>query len=197
VARLAGLGLIARALTNMEMKELLGISPGRGFRFQKTITINAPVERVFHFLSNYENLPKFVSHLRQIRRSGNNCSHWVAAGPAGTTVEWDARITDYVPNRLLAWKSLPGSTIRTEGTLKLERVPDFTTRVDLKLSYVPPAGALGQAIAALFGADPKSALDTDMNRLKTLLETGTGEPDGGAVIPGFTQAQQQHWQGAH
>jgi uncharacterized membrane protein len=195
LARFAGLGLIARALTNMNVSELLGISPGRGIHVEKTITIHAPVQKVFHFLSNYPNLPQFLSHLREIRRSGNNTSHWVAAGPAKTTVEWDAQITQYQPNKLLAWKSLPGSTIRTSGTLRLEPLPGRATRVDLKLSYIPPAGPLGHLVASLFGADPKQALDEDLNRLKVLLETGKAKTDG-APIPGFSAGNQQAWEQA-
>lgn len=195
LARLAGLGLVARALTNMNVSELLGISPGRGIHVRKTITIHAPVQKVFHFLSNYPNLPQFLSHLREIRRSGNNTSHWVAGGPAKTTVEWDAQITRYQPNKLLAWKSLPGSTIRTSGTLRLEQLSGRATRVDLELSFIPPAGQLGHVVASLFGADPKQALDEDLNRLKVLLETGKAET-GGAPIPGFSAGNQQAWEQA-
>jgi uncharacterized membrane protein len=194
-ARLAGFGLLARAFTNMHVSELLGLKPGRGIRVQKTIKIDAPVQKVFQFLSNYPNLPHFMSHLREIRRSGNNTSHWVAEGPAGSTVEWDAEINRYEPNKLLAWRSLPGSTIRTAGVLRLERLPESATRVGLDLSYVPPAGALGHVVASIFGADPKQALDEDLNRLKTLLETGkTG--NGSSVIPGFSAGNQQAWEQA-
>jgi uncharacterized membrane protein len=193
-ARFAGIGLLARAFTNMHVRELLGISPGRGIHVQKTITIHAPLQKVFQFLSNYQNLPQFMSHLREIRRAGNNTSHWVAAGPAGA-VEWDARIHRYEPNRLLAWKSLPGSAVRTAGILRLERLSGSATRVDLDLYYVPTAGALGHAVASLFGADPKKALDDDLNRLKTLLESGKIKGEG-AAIPGFTSARQQAWEQA-
>jgi uncharacterized membrane protein len=194
-ARLAGLGLLARAFTNMHVSELLGLKRGRGIRVQKTIKIDAPVQKVFQFLSNYPNLPHFMSHLREIRRSGNNTSHWVAAGPAGSTVEWDAEINRYEPNKLLAWRSLPGSTIRTAGILRVARLPESATRVDLNLSYVPPAGALGHAVASLFGTDPKRALDEDLNRLKTLLETGkTG--NGSPTISGFSAGNQQAWEQA-
>lgn len=192
-ARLAGLGLLARALTNMHVSELLGVSPERGIHIQKAITINAPIQKVFQFLSNYQNLPQFLAHLREIRRSGNNTSHWVAADRAGSNVEWDAQITRYEPNKLLAWKSLPGSTIRTAGILRLERLPDSATRVDLKLSYIPPAGVLGHAVASLFGADPKQALDDDLNHLKTLLETGKTTGNSGANISGFSVGSQQTW----
>jgi uncharacterized membrane protein len=146
-------------------------------------------------LSNYPNLPHFMSHLREIRRSGNNTSHWVAEGPAGSTVEWDAEINRYEPNKLLAWRSLPGSTIRTAGILRVARLPESATRVDLNLSYVPPAGALGHAVASLFGVDPKRALDEDLNRLKTLLETGK-MGNGSPTIPGFSAGNQQAWEQA-
>ena len=194
--RLAGLGLLARALTNMHVRELLGISPGRGIHIQKTITIYTPVQKVFQFLSNYTNLPQFMSHLREIRRSGNNTSHWIAAGPAGTAVEWDAQITRYEPNKLLAWKSLPGSTIRTGGVLRLERLPGPATRMDLNLYYLPPTGLLGHAVASLFGADPKHALDEDLSRLKMLLETGRTKADGGVNIPGLSSPNPQAWEQA-
>ena len=192
--RLAGLGLLARAVTNMPVGELLGITSGRGIHIQKTITIHAPVSEVFKFLSNYHNLPQFVSHLREIRRSGNNTSHWVAAAPAGTSAEWDAQITHYESNKLLAWKSLPGSTIRTSGILRLELLPGPATRVGLNLSYLPPAGALGHAVASLFGNDPQKALYEDLHRLKVLLESKWTKADGGAH--GISQGNQQAWEQA-
>jgi uncharacterized membrane protein len=195
-ARLAGLGLLARAVTNMPVGELLGITPGGGIHIQKAITIHAPVSEVFKFLSNYHNLPQFVSHLREIRRSGNNTSHWVAAGPAGTSAEWDAQITHYEPNKLLAWKSLPGSTIRTSGMLRLERLPGPATRVSLNLSYLPPAGALGYAVASLFGADPQKALYDDLHRLKVLLESMPTKAASGAATHGISQGNQQAWEQA-
>src|SRR4029077_10746856 len=195
IARLAGLGLLARAFTNMHVGELLGINPGRGIHIQKAVTIGAPAQKVFQFLSNYHNLPHFMSHLREIRRSGDNISRWAAACPDGSAVEWDAEINRYEPNKLLAWKSLPGSTIRTAGTLRLERLPGPTTRVNLSLYYIPPVGAMGHLVASLFGADPQQALENDLNRLKTLLETAQ-TTSGGAPMPGFAPGTQQAWQRA-
>jgi uncharacterized membrane protein len=195
IARLAGLGLLARALTNMRVGELLGVRPGRGIHVQKTIPIQAPVQKVFEFLSNYQNLPQFLSHLREIRRLGNNTSRWTAIGPAGAPVEWEAEITRYEPNKLLAWKSLPGSAIRTAGTVRLQRLSNLATRVNLTLSYSPSAGAIGHAVASLFGADPKQALHEDLNSLKVLLETGKAAK-GSAATPGFSPRTQQPWEQA-
>jgi uncharacterized membrane protein len=54
------------------------------------------------------------------------------------------------------------------------------TRLDIKMSYNPPAGALGHVVAKLFGADPKTKLDEDLLRMKTFLETGKAAHDAAA-----------------
>jgi len=112
-----------------------------------------------------------MSHLKEVRPK-NGRSHWVAAGPAGISISWDAEITEQRPNQLLAWSSVPSSTIRTEGRVRFDTEPDGRTRVSIRMSYCPPAGVLGHAVACLFGADPKSEMDDDLVRLKSLLEVG-------------------------
>lgn len=168
-----GVGLLARGLTNIETQRLIGTGAGRrAVDVQKTITIAAPVEEVFRFWSNFANFPHFMAGLNEVRDLGNGRSHWVAAGPAGVPVTWDAAITRYEPNRLLAWKSEPGATVANAGIIRFEPLADNRTRVSIHLSYNPPAGAIGHAVATLFGADPKSQMDTDLVRLKSLFEHG-------------------------
>jgi len=72
---------------------------------------------------------------------------------------------------MLAWSSLPGAIVANAGVVQLD-TENGGTRVHIRLAYVPPGGAIGHAIAAIFGADPKRALDDDMVRLKSLLEHG-------------------------
>ncbi len=103
---------------------------------------------------------------------GDGRSHWVIAGPAGVPVEWDAVITRLIPNKVLAWKTIPGSVVEHAGILHFEPTPDGGTRVHIRLSYNPPAGALGHSLIALLGSDPKSRMDEDLVRMKTFLETG-------------------------
>jgi uncharacterized membrane protein len=167
-----GAGLLARGATNLELKRLTGVGGGRrAVVFRKTININAPVERVFEFWSNFENFPRFMSNVREVRDHGGGQSHWTVAGPAGSSVSWDALITKFEPERIIAWKSVPGAAIANAGIVRFDPV-DGGTRVDIKLSYNPPAGAVGHVVAKLFGADPKRELDADMLRLKTVIETG-------------------------
>lgn len=177
-----GLGMMARALTNMPVKRLVGIGAGyRAVYIKKTINIAAPVEKVFEFWENVENLPKFMRNVRQIRKKGEDLSHWVLAGPAGIPVEWDAVRTQRVPNKILAWKTLPGSIVEHAGIIHFDPNPDGNTRVDIHMSYNPPAGAIGHIVATLFGADPKRELDEDIVRMKTFIEKGILPRDAAAA----------------
>ena len=76
------------------------------------------------------------------------------------------------PNALIEWRSTPDSQVKHEGAVRFEPTDDGGTRVSVGLCYVPPAGALGHAVASLFGADPKSEMDADLMRMKSMIETG-------------------------
>ncbi len=173
-----GIGLIARGVTNLEMKRLIGLGAGRrAVEIQKTINIAAPVEQVYDFWKNFENFPSVMSNVQEVRDNGNGTSHWVVTGPMGVRVEWDAVITRDVPNELLAWKSVEGASVESAGIVHFGRNEDGTTSVQVKLSYNPPAGAIGHAIAALFGSDPKTEMDADLMRMKSMIETGVQPHD--------------------
>jgi uncharacterized membrane protein len=179
----AGAGILTRALTNLPAKRLTGVSAGRrAVDVQKVINIAAPIGRVWELWSDYENFPRFMAHLKEVRRTGDRQSHWVAAGPGGSRVEWDAVTTEWVPNEVIGWKSVEGSVVESSGLVRFRSNPDGTTQIDVKLSYNPPGGTLGHAVASLFGADPESAMDEDMVRLKSLLEEGKTSADGGRVL---------------
>lgn len=179
---LAGLGLLVRAATNLPPRRLVDLGSGRrGIDVQKTITVAAPVDQVWELWNNFENFPRFMSHVREVRKLDEGMSHWVAVGPAGIPVEWDAIITDWVPNQLIAWESLEGSAVDTTGRVGFRTTNDGATEIDVELCYEPPAGALGHAVASIFGTDPKQAMDEDMVRLKSLLEEGKTRGDGEPV----------------
>jgi uncharacterized membrane protein len=176
VLGLAGLALLSRSATNAELRELVGAG-GRGIDVQKAINVAAPIDDVFSFFTNYENFPRFMSHVRQVRDTGEGGSHWVVDGPAGVPVEWDAVVSDVVPNEVLAWTSVPGSAVESAGLIRFAQNDDGTTHVDLKMTYRPPAGVIGHAASKLLGVDPKKQMDDDLARAKTYLETGTPARD--------------------
>ena len=170
---IAGAGLLGRAVCNRELRDLVGIGDSaRAVEFDKAIHIQAPVQEVFRFFSDYEKLPRFMTHLKEVRDLGNGKYHWVAEGPGGISVSWDAEVTQSIPNKLLAWRSVPGSRVDTEGVVRFDQTLSGATRLSIHMWYKPPAGVLGHYVAALFGADPKSEIDDDMVRLKSLIELG-------------------------
>jgi uncharacterized membrane protein len=171
-AGLGGLLLLGRAAMNLEVKRLLGVGGGRrGIDVHKTITVDAPADEVFYFWSNYENFPRFMSHVTQVHRSEDGRAHWTIAGPAGVPVEFDTVETRHEPYRCIAWRTEAGAPVAHAGIVRFE--PDGGgTRITLRLSYNPLGGVLAHALASLFGADPKSAMDEDLVRFKSLLEDG-------------------------
>jgi uncharacterized membrane protein len=124
---------------------------------------------VFRFWRDFENLPKFMEHLDEVSVRELGISHWVATGPAGLRIEWDARLINEVDNKLIAWQSLEGSMIATAGSVNFsETVLGTTLRV--RFQYDPPGGKLGAAVARLFGEEPNQTVQQDLRRLKRILE---------------------------
>jgi uncharacterized membrane protein len=181
VGTLAGSVLLARAVSNRGWRDLAGIGGRRTVEFDKTIHILAPVEEVFAFWALVENFPRFMSHLREVKDLGGGRSHWVAEGPGGVPISWDAELTEYKRNQRLAWRSVAGSDVKTEGVVKFREDRDGGTVVAIHMCYCPPAGVIGHGVAWLFGADPKSEIDDDLVRLKSLLEIGKTRAHGATV----------------
>lgn len=177
-----GLGLIARGATNRPFTRMLGAdAEAQRVQLERTIHIAAPPDSVYGVWANYENFPRFMSNVESVRDLGNGRSHWVVNGPAGMRVEWDAVLTECTSPELLAWKTEPGSTVQHAGRVRFEPA-NGGTRVQVQMSYSPPAGALGQAVASLFNGDPKKQLDEDLSHMKAFIEGG---------IPGREAARTQ------
>jgi uncharacterized membrane protein len=138
----------------------------------KSIVVNAEPSELYEFWHDFENLPRFMRHLDSVKVAGER-SHWVAKGPAGSTVEWDAIVTEDRPNELIAWRSLEGSEVQNSGSVRFERAPGGRgTVVHVEIDYSPPGGAVGALVAKLFGEEPDGQLQTDLRRFKQVIETG-------------------------
>ncbi len=145
----------------------------RGILIKRSATVNRPIEEVFTFWRNLENLPTFMLHLESVSVTDTNRSHWVVRGPMGSRIEWDAEIFNEKPNELIAWRSLEGSEIDHAGSVRFRKAPaDRGTEVLVELNYEPPAGRLGRSIAWLFGEEPRIQIEDDLRRFKQVMETG-------------------------
>jgi len=111
-------------------------------------------------------------------------SHWVAKGPAGRRIEWDAEVINEIPGELIAWRTLPGSQLVSAGSVMFKRAAGGRgTEVRVRLQYDPPAGKVGATVAWLLGHEPAQAIREDLRRFKQLMEAGEvatieGQPRG-------------------
>lgn len=166
---LVGSGLIVRGAVNEPLPKL--VSQRAEVMVQKTIIVHAPIHKVFDLWSQLDNFPKFMRHVRDIDlQLGGNRSMWTVDGPAGTAVHFEAETIELVPDRVIAWRTVPGQQIEHEGRVQFEELPDDETRVTVRMTYRPPGGVIGHAIAHILGWDPKSRIDDDLVRMKGLLE---------------------------
>jgi uncharacterized membrane protein len=172
-AGVAGGTLFIRAITNLDLRRLTGIGARqRAIDLDKTIHIAVPVGEVYAFWNEPENFSRFMSHVREVRRVGSGLRyHWEVSGPAGIPFSWEAEVTGAKKDRFLSWRSRPGSIVRQAGIVRFDG-EDGGTRIQVRMSYNPPGGAVGHAFARILGVDPKRQMDDDLVRLKSLLEQG-------------------------
>lgn len=167
---------IGRNSARDRVSPVASLGRGEGLRVEQTVRIGRPAEELYRFWRNLENLPRFMDHLESVRVLDEQRSHWVARGPAGSRVEWDAEIHNEIPGQLLAWRSLPGAEVDHAGSVHFEPdVGDFTL-VRVILRYDPPGGRLGAGVARLFGEDPDTQVADDLRRFKQVMEAGDASP---------------------
>jgi uncharacterized membrane protein len=181
-----GAGLIARGASgwcpvtaaidpyarNAEGSTRRHLGGSRGVIVEDAITIYRPVSDVYSYWRNLENLPHFMEHLEEVRVTGRFHSHWVARGPLGVFVEWDAEIINDIPPTLISWKSVGHSDVVSAGSVRFKPDGEHGTHVHVKLQYDPPAGKLGATVAWLMGEDPQHQIAEDLRRFKQIIETG-------------------------
>jgi uncharacterized membrane protein len=139
----------------------------------KAVTIRRSPAEIYAFWRSFQNLPRFMYHLQDVRVIDDRRSHWVVKAPAGKSVEWDAEIVEDQPNERIAWRSLPDADVPNSGWVEFKPAPGGRgTEVHVALRYDPPAGKLGALVAKLFGEEPSQQIGDDLRRLKQLMETG-------------------------
>jgi uncharacterized membrane protein len=168
---LLGVAFLTRAASNMEFAQLIGKRGSKVIDLQKTVHINAPVEEVYRFWQHLKDFPRIMSHVYGVEPIGEGRHRWTVAGPAGLPLSWISATTIHIPNKVIGWRSEPGSVVQCAGVVRFD-YENSGTRLHVRMSYNPPGGAIGHAVALLFGADPKHAMDDDLGRFKSLIEIG-------------------------
>jgi len=138
---------------------------------EHSVVIERPPQQVYDFWRKLDNLPQIMSHLEEVTQLDAKRSRWVAKAPLGTHVEWEAEIVNDKPGERIGWHSLPGATVDNAGSVQFEGLPGGnSTRVHVALSYRPPAGPLGAAVAKLFGEEPSQQIAEDLQKFKQSFE---------------------------
>lgn len=201
-AALAIYGVTRRSKTGMALAAAGGIlaisktysqAHPTQYTAKSTFTIETTPETAYQFWKDFENLPRFMRHLKSVRITGPRESEWVALGPLEQEIRWRAETTEDTENRRIAWRSLPGSQVANSGSVEFTPGKDGRgTWVTVELTYLPPAGAVGKAAATLLGKDPEFTVREDLRRFKALIEAGEcpttlGQPHGPRGLHGSVE----------
>ena len=140
-------------------------------RVHPSIEVQAPVEDVFRYWSNFESFSQFMQNVEEVRMRGRDTSHWRVKGPLGKSVEFDASTTEMDPNRGIGWNTTKGE-VMTSGEARFEEVAPGRTRVDVTMNYSdPPGGAVGETVANIL-SNPERNLQEDLQNFASIVERG-------------------------
>ncbi len=162
-------GVAGVALLALNLPALAGALVEAGARryevaLRETLVFDRPLAELFAFCANFEHFPEIVNSLERVVDFDNGRSRWTLRTPAGRVVEWDAMVTKYLPQQVIAWESLPGSPVRTSGLFRFKSLGPGRTRVDLTLRYAPVQVGAVDALASLLGPPRSRRLRTDLAR---------------------------------
>jgi uncharacterized membrane protein len=143
----------------------------------QSFLINKPKEEVYAFWRKLENLPMFMKHLEDVTVEDNVRSTWRAKVPGAlATVVWQSEITEDIPNELISWASLPGSTIDNAGEVRFrDAISGRSTEIEVKMTYRLPGGDIGSLAGKLFNPVVEKMIHDDIKNLKGILETGESQ----------------------
>lgn len=127
--------------------------------------VDLPPEALYTFWRDFSNLPRIMPHLESVQVLDERHSHWVAAGPSGTRVEWDTEVIDDRPGVCLAWRSVEGSPVFSAGSVQFAPLGGGGSRLRVEiLSEMTPA-SVGEAVGELFGRDAAHRARIDLREL--------------------------------
>jgi uncharacterized membrane protein len=146
---------------------------GEALSVKRSVTVNRPVEEVYAFWQNFENLPQFMKHLDSVQNTGEGTSRWSAGSAQGDSVQWDVQLMESQPNQLLSWRTVGVSDITGHGRVEFRPAPGGRgTEVRANISYQVPGGAAGKRLARLFRDIPGVTIENQLSVFKQIMETG-------------------------
>jgi uncharacterized membrane protein len=139
---------------------------------EQSIEVEAPLDRVYNQWTQFEDFPRFMEGVEEIRQLDDTHLHWVAEF-GGSRHEWDAEITEQKPDERVAWRNTDGKD--NAGVVTFHRLDDDHTRVMVQMDFVPEG--IKEKLGAAIGA-PDRRVQGDLERFKELVESRGGTSDG-------------------
>lgn len=170
---------------------------GEDVPLKASLAINSPAQKLYDFWRDFENLPRFMDRLQSVTHTDEKTSHWIAKAPVGgMSVEWDSEIVQDEPGSHIAWRTLPGSQVRHQGSVLFEPAGTHGCIVHVEMQYAAPGGRLGALAAKILGEDPELQIRRDLRALKQFIETGEvattrGQPSGARSLLGRTLTRRE------
>lgn len=136
------------------------------------IDVDVPVERAYNQWTQFEEFPKFMSSVEEIRQIDDKTLHWTALVD-GKRKEWDAEISEQIPDERIAWHSVSGA--RNAGVVTFHKISDTRSRITLQLDYEPETAfeRIGDKLAGAVKTEARRSLQS----FKTFIE-GRGAETG-------------------
>ncbi|WP_019135407.1 SRPBCC family protein [Cellulomonas massiliensis] len=138
----------------------------------ETIDIDVPISTAYNQWTQFEEFPQFMGGVDEVRQLGDTLTHWKTS-IGGVEREFDAAITEQEPDRVVAWRSIDGTT--HEGHVSFEALGATQTRVHVRTSWQPES--LVEKAGAVVGADDRQ-VKADLKRFKEFIESRGVETGG-------------------
>ena len=137
-------------------------------KIEKSIEVNVPVRTAYNQWTQFEEFPKFMEGVEEIRQIDDTHLHWVAE-IGGTRHEWDAVITEQLPDERVAWRNTDGKD--NAGVVTFHKLSDDQSKLMVQLDFVPEG--IKEKVGDLIGA-PDRRVKSDLERFKELVESRGG-----------------------
>jgi uncharacterized membrane protein len=136
---------------------------------EESIEVDVPVQTAYNQWTQFEEFPRFMDGVEEVRQIDDTHVHWVAAF-GGSRHEWDAEITEQLPDERVAWRNTDGK--ENAGVVTFHKLDDRRSRVMVQMDFVPEG--IKEKVGDKLGASDRR-VQGDLKRFKELIESRESE----------------------
>ncbi|MBM0232036.1 SRPBCC family protein [Micromonospora sp. STR1_7] len=152
------------------------------------VTIRRTVEDTFGFYRDFTNLPRFLGDVMNVEETGPGVSRWTIQGPLGIPIKWTIRVLEERANELIRYETVASTGLSTCWEVSFRPGPE-AGQTEVREVIKTPFGRLGRVGLALMGRPPAGEVQSNLQRLKELLEDGVVTHTEHAVAGKFARDQ--------